>query len=204
MDSKISSPSESNFENLQVLLADIPKHEEVDYQAIATAYWNVILIRLLIRFLLFGAILLTFLVNIDPLSIYLWPALIVYLVLTGVNIYWQRMAFPKRGFAVRTHDILYRRGVLSTLQTIIPFQRIQHVAVNESFLARRYGLAQLQIFTAGGASSDIKISGLLREDAERIKSLIMLHIVDIETPVDEQHAPAPPAGDENPKTDTHE
>lgn len=171
---------DNQFENPQIQLADIPRHQDIVFQRIAANYWNIIVIRLLIRFLIFGAAIFTLFFTIEVLTAYLWSVLIGYLLIVGLSFYWQRVAFPKRGFAVRKHDIIYRRGVLSTLTTVIPFQRVQHVAVNESFLSRKYGLAQLQIFTAGGSSSDIKISGLEKDDAERMKSQIMLHIVEIE------------------------
>lgn len=171
---------ESKFENPQIDLANVPKHEDVMFEAIATRYWNIIVIRLLIRFLIFGAAIFTLTYTIEALNKFVWLFGIAYLLIVGCSFYWHRIAFPKRGFAIRKHDILYRRGVLSTIKTIVPFQRVQHVAVNESFLSRKYGLAQLQIFTAGGSSSDIKISGLEKEQAEQMKSQIMLHITDLE------------------------
>lgn len=174
----MSDKTEHQFENPQIQLADIPKHEDLVIQPIAERYWNIIVIRLLIRFLVIGVVIFSLILSINPLNAYLWPVLIIYLLVVGLSFYWQRMAFPKRGFAIRKHDIIYRRGVLSTIKTIVPFQRVQHVAVNESFLSRKYGLAQLQVFTAGGSSSDIKISGLKKEDAERMKSQIMLHMVE--------------------------
>jgi len=174
----MSDKTEHRFDNPQIQLADIPKHEDLVLQPIAKRYWNIIVIHLLIRFSVIGAVIFSLVLSIDPLNVVLWPVLIGYLLVVGLSFYWQRMAFPKRGFAIRKHDIIYRRGVLSTIKTIIPFQRVQHVAVNESFLSRKYGLAQLQVFTAGGSSSDIKISGLEKEDAERMKSQIMFHIVE--------------------------
>lgn len=174
----MSDKTEQQFENPQIQLADTPKHEDLVLQPIAKRYWNIIVIRLLIRFLAIGVVIFSLILSIDPLNAYLWPVLIIYLLVVGLSFYWQRTAFPKRGFAIRKHDIIYRRGVLSTIKTIVPFQRVQHVAVNESFLSRKYGLAQLQVFTAGGSSSDIKISGLEKEDAERMKSQIMLHMVE--------------------------
>src|SRR5690606_34653268 len=82
-------------------------------------------------------------------------------------------AFHKRKYAVREHDIIYQRGLLSNHVTIVPFSRIQHVAVYESFLARKLKLAQIQIFTAGGTAGTLKISGLEKENAEKIKAVIL-------------------------------
>ena len=44
-----------------------------------------------------------------------------------------------------------------------------------------YQLSELQIYTAGGSSSDMHISGLQKEEAERIKSFLLTKIV---TPID--------------------
>jgi uncharacterized membrane protein YdbT with pleckstrin-like domain len=41
------------------------------------------------------------------------------------------MAVKRRAFALRDKDILYKRGLLSTTTTIMPFNRIQHVAMHE-------------------------------------------------------------------------
>ena len=40
-------------------------------------------------------------------------------------------------------------------------------------MARYFGLATIQIFTAGGRSSDIEVPGIRKEEAENIKQLLM-------------------------------
>ena len=138
-------------------------------------YWTVMSINFLITFLLAGGLItaFTFLPDMRP---YQWYVFGGFVLLMGIMITLQKRAFYKRSYAIRERDIIYRRGLLSTNTTIIPFTRIQHVALNEGFIARYYGLAQLQIYTAGGSSSDLKISGLSKEDAEKIKSVILLQI----------------------------
>ena len=40
-------------------------------------------------------------------------------------------------------------------------------------VSRLFGLAKVEIFTAGGHSSDIEIPGIEKEQAENIKQLLM-------------------------------
>jgi len=56
--------------------------------------------------------------------------------------------------------------------TSIPFNRIQHTEVNQGPLGRMFDLARVQIFTAGGSSSDISIPGLKVEEAHQLKDHI--------------------------------
>jgi membrane protein YdbS with pleckstrin-like domain len=40
-------------------------------------------------------------------------------------------------------------------------------------LQRRFGLASIKFFTAGGSSVDLKIAGLVAEEAERLRAFIL-------------------------------
>jgi hypothetical protein len=56
---------------------------------------------------------------------------------------------------------------------VIPYNRIQHVALHEGIISRYFGLAKVEIFTAGGSSSDLEIPGIAKAEAEDIKQLLM-------------------------------
>src|SRR5690606_35562610 len=156
----MSDKTEHRFDNPQIQLADIPKHEDLVLQPIAKRYWNIIVIHLLIRFSVIGAVIFSLVLSIDPLNVVLWPVLFGYLLVVGLSIYWQRMHFPKRLFALSKHVMITRRGVMSPIKSKVPFHRVQHAVVNESMRTSKLGLPQLQLFTARGSSSEIKRSGL--------------------------------------------
>jgi membrane protein YdbS with pleckstrin-like domain len=84
-----------------------------------------------------------------------------------------RISFKKKGFAFRTHDVLFKHGIIATNTIIIPYNRVQHVALHEGFISRYFGLAKIEVFTAGGSASDIEIPGIKKEQAENIKQLLM-------------------------------
>ena len=94
---------------------------------------------------------------------------ILFALIIGFSI----LGFRKKEFAFREHDVLFRHGVIALNTTIIPYNRIQHVALHEGMISRYFGLAKIQIFTAGGSSSDLEIPGIEKEQAENIKQLVM-------------------------------
>ena len=165
------------FEYELIDLATIPRYEEMELQPIRPNYWKVIQFNFAIQLLIYASLLGLFLnLKSEELAHYFWIITIAFIFLMLLIYLALRIGFKKRSYGIRTHDLIYRNGILSTQTTIIPFNRIQHIAVNEGFLSRYYCLAQLQIFTAGGSSSDMKISGLLKEDAEKIKETILSKI----------------------------
>jgi membrane protein YdbS with pleckstrin-like domain len=83
------------------------------------------------------------------------------------------LSFKKKAFAFRNHDVIYRSGIIATNTMIIPYNRVQHVALHEGFISRIFGLAKVEIFTAGGNNSDLEIPGIAKEEAENIKQLLM-------------------------------
>ncbi len=73
----------------------------------------------------------------------------------------------------RDKDIVFKSGVIWRSVTAIPFNRIQHVETSSTPLDRRFGLANLQIFTAGGSGGDLRISGLGSGAAEQLRIYIL-------------------------------
>lgn len=101
---------------------------------------------------------------------YLW-ALLPVIAVPGFA--WPFLSVPRMGYALREHDILYKSGVFWRTVTAVPFNRIQHVEKSSTPLDRRFQIASLQIFTAGGSGGDLKIHGLPSRVAEQIRSFIL-------------------------------
>ena len=83
------------------------------------------------------------------------------------------IVFPYRGYAVRQHDIIYKKGWLWRSITTIPFQRVQHCDIKQGLIERYFGLSRLNVYTAGGQQSDLRIPGLQMEQAEKFKQFIL-------------------------------
>ena len=86
---------------------------------------------------------------------------------------WPVFEVPRRGYAVRERDIAFKSGVLWRSSTIVPFNRVQHAATGSGMLDRKFGLAALTVFTAGGAGADLHIAGLAAEHAERLRVYVV-------------------------------
>jgi membrane protein YdbS with pleckstrin-like domain len=162
-----------NFTNETIDTTLLPKFEEVQFSVLHPNYWKVILIGLTLFFLLIGIGAGMALYFNEEFLPFVAELSVVYVVLLLLVLLVSRISFRKKGFAFRTHDVLYRHGIIATNTLVIPYNRVQHVALHEGLLSRYFGLAKIEIFTAGGSSSDIRIPGIAKEQAENIKQLLM-------------------------------
>lgn len=163
------------FTNEVIDTKQLPRYEEVQLTPLHPKYLKVVLINssMFIAVLVFGYFLLLIFdkENISPkFSIQLAIAVVVVSIL---KLFFSILGFKKKAYAFRNHDVIYRSGIISTNTMVIPYNRVQHVALHEGFVSRIFGLAKVEIFTAGESSSDLEIPGIEKEEAENIKQLLM-------------------------------
>jgi membrane protein YdbS with pleckstrin-like domain len=162
-----------NFTNETIDTTKLPRFEDINFSLLHHSYWKVILINSFFFFLILVIGLGLLLFFNQGLLLFIVEISVIFFVLLFVVVLLSRISFKKKGFAFRTHDVLYRYGVIATNTVIIPYNRVQHVALHEGFVSRFFGLAKIEVFTAGGSSSDIQIPGIEVEQAENIKQLLM-------------------------------
>lgn len=162
------------FSNDTIDLNNLPKYEEVQFSPLQKKYFNVLVFNLV---LVLTVSLLTYVCwewftnkSLFENSIILIP--IVLFLLFCIAFFLLKLGFKKRGFAIRNHDIIYKSGIISENTIIVPYNRVQHVAIHRGFISRKLNLATIQLYTAGENSADIKIPGLLDEEAIKIKELV--------------------------------
>ena len=164
-----------NFTNETLDTSQLPKFEEVAFTALHPKYLLVVLIGLL-RTIAMLVLIPTVVSMFKPefFSGRIWLILgIIIPIFSILLVVFSSIGFKKKGFAFREHDVLYRYGIIATNTIVIPYNRVQHVALHEGLVSRYFGLAKIEIFTAGGSSSDIEIPGIEKEQAENIKQLLM-------------------------------
>ena len=162
-----------DFINETINTKDLPRYEEVEFTKLHPSYWKEILITVLFFFLILGGFLI-FVYFIDDELAKKWIYFAIpYFVLLLLVLSLSRLSFNKKGYAFRTHDVLFKSGIIATSTIVIPYNRVQHVALHEGLISRFLGLAKVEIFTAGASSSDIHIPGIEKEQAESIKQLLM-------------------------------
>jgi len=186
MDSLNQTPTDLPFSNDQVNLTALPKIEDIVFQSIEANYYKVFYIKWLLIALGFIAACSVFwivnsvvLAQLDQaplvfqyLTETLLTAISIYLLLFGC--FW--WSLKKKGYALREHDVVFRQGIIATDILIIPFNRIQHIAIHSGLLSRWFGLATLQVFTAGNHVGDLSIPGLDLSMAQQMKEVVLRSI----------------------------
>ena len=157
------------FQNPEIALESLPDTENLEWQPLHPNYkrrlrLQRILILLAIAIVLTSASLL---LHFPRLPILLLSS--VWVVLAIVLLGWPAHSVPRKGYVVRDKDIVFRSGVIWRSVTAIPFNRIQHVETSSTPFDRKFEIATLQLFTAGGSSGDLKIDGLGRDTAEQLR-----------------------------------
>lgn len=162
------------FTNETIDTKQLPRYESVELTSLHKNYWKVLLINNAIIFSIIAIVMIFLWMNIEDSQEYS-PFLVfgIFLLIVNVSFLLYRISFKKKAYAFRNHDVIYRSGLIATNTMVIPYNRVQHVALHEGFLSRYFGLAKVEIFTAGGTASDIEIPGIAKEEAENIKQLLM-------------------------------
>ncbi|MDM1347936.1 PH domain-containing protein [Myroides marinus] len=170
------------FDNKQIDISTLPQVAQVDFKNLHPKYKTVVGIRLLIAsiFILLlssSPYIFQHITNSLPISdIWLVSICGVGVLLVILMCIISLKGVQMKGYALREHDIIYKTGIISRSQTVIPFNRVQHVVVYEGALLRVFGLCTVEFFTAGGALGDLKISGISKEEGERLKAYVIQKI----------------------------
>jgi len=162
-----------NFTNETIDTSNLPRYEAVTLTKLHPKYWKEVLISKGILLLVIGIAVTLGLVFIEELAEDRLLVVSIYIAFVLVFMFFSYIGFKKKAYAFRNHDVIFRSGIIATNTMVIPYNRVQHVALHEGFVARFFGLAKVEIFTAGGVSSDIEIPGIAKEEAENIKQLLM-------------------------------
>ena len=167
------------FENPEISIDELPQVDTVNWLQMDEKYARRKLADAAITFfiLLIGIAVLRTIFGIafaeDGPDVNLgWLWLVPFLV-SAPLFAWPIISVPKKGYAVRDKDIIYKSGVFWRTVTAIPFNRIQHVEKSSTPLDRKFQLASLQLFTAGGAGGDLTIHGLSAKSAEKLRQFIL-------------------------------
>lgn len=162
------------FENPQIVTTDLPSVEDVNFQRLPPQAlklriigWCItqgIMLLILLGVFLFGEIFKK-----------QWPWIFIFSAwfLQAVYFFWMaRKRFYREGYAVREKDIIHTKGFWLRTQLTVPYNRVQHVEIEQGPLARAFGLGGISVYTAGDSGGDLSISGIEYKEAERIKQFI--------------------------------
>jgi len=70
-------------------------------------------------------------------------------------------------------DALYlERGVVTIVETAVPFVRVQHVDTQFGPIERALGLSSVVVYTAGSRNADVRIPGLTPDRARTLQNTL--------------------------------
>ena len=101
----------------------------------------------------------------------IWAVGLIGLLKTIHNSY----ADVKKRYALRELDLNYSCGLFFYKTFSQPITRIQHIELKRGPVERYFGLATLQVFSAGGATHTFEIPGLPLESAHKLRQFILQH-----------------------------
>ena len=160
-----------SFQN--IVVSSFPNILEVEFKYINRKYLKVILINITFVYSsLFAAVFFIEYENILGLEEVAFWLFLLIIILFIYTIFIKIIGFKRRKFLVREKDISYKKGVFYKKITTVPFNRIQHVEIDQGPISRFFNLASLSVFTAGDSSDDLKVNGLLKDEAQQIKEYI--------------------------------
>lgn len=166
-----------DFSNLQLDLASLPQLEQVKFEPISKKYLVKLQVGTTVSLIFFLiGLVIGFYFSPPEVHPYLWIGLGLIISIFGWSFFNNVMYIKRSGYALREKDIIFKRGFLFERTTVVPFNRIQHVSVERSFLDKILNISTVKVFTAGGSGSDISIPGILPATAGSLKEEISSRI----------------------------
>lgn len=159
----------SVFTNNQIDINSLPKVEEVSLIPISKDYLVIVIFNILIVYLtiVLGLSIIRFFFDSNFLYSSFWYITLGIALIGLIHLTIYILGFKNRKYALREKDVIYTSGYIQYQITTLPLNRIQHIEIARSFLARQFNLSTLKIYSAGESGGDIAIKGLPKEVAEK-------------------------------------
>jgi len=81
-------------------------------------------------------------------------------------------------FELRDDELYLKRGVLTKIDSIAPYCRIQHIDISQNIVERLFNLSRLVIYTAGTKGADLIIPGLPHYYAQELQNKLKEYTVE--------------------------
>jgi len=78
--------------------------------------------------------------------------------------------FERWRYEVQADALYLERGVVTEIETAVPFVRVQHVDTQRGPIARLLGIASVVVYTAGSRGADVTIPGLTPDRADALRN----------------------------------
>ncbi|MBN2635874.1 MAG: PH domain-containing protein, partial [Prolixibacteraceae bacterium] len=156
------------FTNSVILPENLPEVNGKEFTGLNRKYLRILMVRIIIFFLFMAGGLAAILILNEgiPHKLVGMSGGAAIILISAISFTITMLGFPRKGYLVREQDISFQKGLITYKLTTVPFNRIQHVEVNQGVLSKLLGLSSVKIYTAGGSYSDLSIPGLPTTDAQ--------------------------------------
>ena len=118
------------------------------------------------------------------LGVGVWVGLAIAVGALAVGAAYVAVKYRVWQFDVREDDLYLERGVLTRVNTVVPFVRVQHVDTQRGPVERALGLASVVVYTAGSRGADVTIPGLTPERADDLQEQLRRLAIESERETD--------------------
>ena len=166
------------FQNPTISISELPRSADIDFSILDRRYAPLclaIVVFVECVFVLAALIALTVFsgmrefINTAPGSLVI---ILSFIILVWIALKTWLTAAAIR-FSLRQHDLVVRTGIFWRSETVQPLRRVQHVELTRGPLDKRFGLANVKLFSAGTGQSTFVVPGLEVTNAEKVKAYIL-------------------------------
>ncbi len=161
-----------DYTNNSIEIETLPKIATIEFNPMAKHYPLLRSIETLLSWLIIAMIVIVADLLLEKINL----SLVAYLIVISLTLLATTHSYfsaKAKGYAVREKDIVYKEGVFWRKITCVSFKRIQHIDITHGPIERKFNIATIKFFTAGGAMADLRISGLVKADAEKLRAFIL-------------------------------
>lgn len=103
------------------------------------------------------------------LEVGLWIGPVVFAVLALFGVAFALARYRIWRFDIESDAVTLEHGVITRVNSVVPFVRVQHVDTQRGPVERLAGLSSVVIYTAGSRGADVTIPGLTPDRADAIQ-----------------------------------
>ena len=92
------------------------------------------------------------------------------MVLTLLAAVYIQALYRSWGYRLDDDALELERGVITNVETAVPYVRVQHVDTQRGPLDRLLGLGRVVVYTAGSRGADVTIPGLTPDQARDLRN----------------------------------
>lgn len=171
-------------QNKQIMTEELDCVETLEMEPLSPALIKILKVEALLMLIVLQALLWgAYFIFKGDLSLWIFIAGAVGLVLLSIARFsWAKHAYTKRGYALRTYDFNYEKGLFFHKIQTIPLAKVQEVHIQQSLLAKIFKIWSLKICNArqSDTSDGLVVPGFSREKAERLKAHILKQVTKYE------------------------